>query len=252
MGKHVHWGYWPDPALADGSALDFARAAERLTTLCLAFAPVRDAQTVVDIGCGLGGTIGSMNDRFNSMNLIGVNIDARQLDIAQRSVIARKGNAVKFVEADACALPFADGSVDVVLAVECIFHFQSRTEFFKEAQRVLRPGGCLVLTDFVPMNTFDFLLKGCCRIGQHLVGGTYGPINSFITLPMYRDIAHSVGFSRNHRVDITAHTLPTYPVVRDVFKQAGRRDAVRATAVLEWLSRLGLLRYQLIKYIKGD
>ena len=43
-------------------------------------------------------------------------------------------------------VPLATGSVDHVLAVECVFHFPSRKAFFREAARVLRPGGHAVLT----------------------------------------------------------------------------------------------------------
>ena len=40
----------------------------------------------------------------------------------------------------------------MVLAVECNVHFSSRMEFLLEAHRILRPGGKLVLSDFVSMH----------------------------------------------------------------------------------------------------
>lgn len=249
LGKHIHWGYWPDPSLADGTVGDFALAAERLTNLVTAFTPVRQGQVIADVGCGLGGTLASLNQRFEGMDLIGLNIDPRQLELARASVLARGDNTVRFVEADACCLPLADASVDVVLAIECIFHFQSRLAFFKEAKRVLRPAGVLVLTDFVQVVASSNLLKALCRLGESFVKSTYGQIDSFVTLPMYRDLAQATGFGRHHGVDITTSTLPTYEVMRYIFNQAGCRKAVRATALLETLSRLGLLRYQLLKYV---
>jgi ubiquinone/menaquinone biosynthesis C-methylase UbiE len=45
-------------------------------------------------------------------------------------VLPRPGNAVHFVHGDACRLPFASAVFDRVLAVECIFHFPSRRQFF--------------------------------------------------------------------------------------------------------------------------
>jgi cyclopropane fatty-acyl-phospholipid synthase-like methyltransferase len=36
----------------------------------------------VDVGCGFGGTIASLNEHFSDLQLTGVNIDLRQLDRA--------------------------------------------------------------------------------------------------------------------------------------------------------------------------
>lgn len=51
------------------------------------------------------------------------------------------------VRADACgALPFRDGSFDVVVSMEGIEHFENQAAFVREVARVLAPGGLLVLT----------------------------------------------------------------------------------------------------------
>jgi hypothetical protein len=64
FGRHVHWGYWESPDSADGSAQDYARAAERLCRRVCDAADIRDGQRIVDVGCGFGGTIASLNERF--------------------------------------------------------------------------------------------------------------------------------------------------------------------------------------------
>src|SRR3954467_4300097 len=79
FGRHVHWGYWPDPDAADGTPADYARAAERLCRKVCDAAGVRDGMRVLDVGCGIGGTIASLNERLRDVEFVGVNIDPRQL-----------------------------------------------------------------------------------------------------------------------------------------------------------------------------
>jgi SAM-dependent methyltransferase len=56
------------------------------------------------------------------------------------------GRAVSLARADACRLPFADGSFDVVLAADVIEHLDDDRQALEEFARVLRPGGHLILT----------------------------------------------------------------------------------------------------------
>ena len=149
-GRFVHLGYWDDVPSSDWTpaAGEFERAQEKLNETLLEMAALRDGQAVLDVGCGFGGTIVSINERHRDMRLVGVNIDPRQLEISS-TVDPRNGNAVEWREADACALPFADGKFDRVLCIEAMFHFASRRRFFEEAARMLPAGGVLVASDIV-------------------------------------------------------------------------------------------------------
>lgn len=256
----MHWGYWPEPAAApavvaagaadgvsDAVAADYARAAEALTQLLLQRAALQSGDRVLDVGCGFGGTIASLNEVGLPLTLTGLNIDPRQLERARARVQPRPGNTIHWIEGDAGALPLEDASQDVVLAVECIFHFPSRAAFLAEARRVLRPGGRLVLSDFVPMAPLAWLLRLQGQ-GGAVHNATYGRVNCSWDRRRYARQASRLGLTLTSDADITRATLPTYPVVRQLFAGLGAEQAVRDTARIEQLSRRGWLRYRVLSF----
>lgn len=252
FGRHVHWGYWSDPASADGTAADYAQAAERLCRRVCDAAHIQNGQRILDVGCGFGGTIASLNERFSNLDLVGVNIDRRQLDRATETVRPGNGNRIRFVEADACQLPFPAHSFDVVLAVECIFHFDSRAVFLAEASRVLAPGGSLALSDFIPPDKAVPLLQSFNASADEATVRTYGKIDVLCPTSAYRRIADTTGFALDQEDNITKHILPTYPFLRkhmQAWKAPG--DAAlfdQATAQIETACRTGLLRYTILSF----
>ncbi|MFN5219865.1 MAG: class I SAM-dependent methyltransferase, partial [Cyanobacteriota bacterium] len=242
---HLHWGYWADPNQALLTPADFAAAAEALTQRICEAAGLADGQRILDVGCGLGGTLMAINEQFQGVELVGLNIDPRQLAVARAQAVARPGNTIRFVEGDACEMPFPDGSFDRILAVECIFHFPSRTRFFSEARRLLRPAGRLALSDFV--NTPA--LQAFTALDQQRADlrASYGN-TTVISGAAYERLGEAAGLGRPTVDDITFHTLPTYRVLSRHPVLLPERVDQRINQLLEWVTRLGLLRYRILSW----
>ncbi len=249
LTRHVHWGYWENPASAAYTLESLAMAQEQLSQQVANAGQVRSGQRILDCGCGFGGTIAHLNDRLQDLDMVGLNIDPRQLEVARTNFYPKHGNRAEFIEGDACALPFDENSFDLVLAVECIFHFPSRLRFFQEVRRVLKTGGTLAICDFVPREITLVLDKMLNRFVQPLIGENFGAVDYSYSLQKYRSLASETGFSSLVERDITANTLPTYPVSVKVLNQYGGTYRVQnSAAVADRFSRLGLVRYMILAY----
>ena len=248
--QNLHWGLYPGPDAADDSPEGYVAAAAALTEHVVAAAGVADGRRVVDVGCGFGGTLAHVRERFPRTRLTGVNIDVRQLRWARRLLAdgapSAAGAAPALVTADGCRLPIADGSADHVLAVECIFHFPSRKAFFREAARVLRPGGTLAITDFLlsPGGLAQFVAK----TGELAPSDWYGHSSAPITSAAYERLGRSTGFDLVIDDDVTARTLPTYPARRRLYREAGAAEGVATIDRVEALALDGAYRYHVVAW----
>lgn len=136
---------WLNLGLWEGDGSDPAEApvaVRRLVETLAADLP--RGGTILDVGNGLGAQDPVIARVAEPRRLVALNITRSQL-VAGRGFL-EEARALP-VNGDATRIPLRDGCADGVISVEAAFHFSSRARFFREAHRVLAPGGVLSMSD---------------------------------------------------------------------------------------------------------
>ena len=121
------------------------RTAEReLAFLTPYLAP---GKAVIDCGCGPGSITLGLADAVRPGEVLGIDIEPRQLEVA-RSAAGRRGtDNVRFEQASIYELPAHDGAFDIAVAHFVIEHVSDPPRALREMRRVLRPGGVAAIKD---------------------------------------------------------------------------------------------------------
>lgn len=97
---------------------------------------------VLDIGCGTGRLLSKVGTAMPGATMAGIDRSAGMLSAARRirpALLLSRGTAE--------ALPYPDGSFDLVTTTVSFHHWSDKPAALGEVRRVLRPGGLLALAD---------------------------------------------------------------------------------------------------------
>lgn len=113
--------------------------AENLTT--------KETQRILDVGAGRGYMSILLAAQNPQSGITGIDYSPMQVIKAKKYRRQQKISNCAFQQNNALSLPFKDTSFDTVVSVGSIKHWPDAHRGLKEIHRVLKPGGCLMISE---------------------------------------------------------------------------------------------------------
>lgn len=149
-------------------------------------------EDVLDLACGTGNA--ALLAAGIGARVIGVDAAPRLLDVARTRARAA-GVDLDVREGDLLALPVGDDSVDVVLSVFGIIFAADPAKAMQEIARVLRPGGRVLVSAWVPAGPINAMLGEVGRIMSRVSSGPPGKGFAWFDAGTVGELAAAAGLS---------------------------------------------------------
>lgn len=184
-------GYWK-------GVTSYEEACKNYADKLVEFGGINKDDTILDVGFGFGVQDIHWMKKYNPKKIIGLNISPTQVKVG-RELVEEEGLSEKidFRVGDAVNLDFEDNSFDMLIALDCIYHFNTREKFIKEAYRVLKPNGKLVFSDFLPSKRRNNFFR------KFLLNTHSIPIKNLYPKEELLEISSSIGFKNIQNIDIS-------------------------------------------------
>lgn len=114
------------------------RWSRKLAVQFIKFAEVSDGERVLDVGCGTGSLTFALPTAADVGEVVGIDYSPIFIEDARRR---SSDDRIKFQQADACALPFRDGSFDRALSLLVLHFVPEGGRAVAEMRRVVPSGG---------------------------------------------------------------------------------------------------------------
>ncbi len=231
-GEHMHHGYY---ANGESSHKDRRLAQIDLIEKLLEWAEPKIPTSILDVGCGIGGSSLYLADKYlvDSGTDSGTDADNNsEADASDRKVTGITLSPVQanrateraralglqarsqFLVADAMAMPFPDDSFDLVWSLESGEHMSDKEKFLQECYRVLKPGGTFIFATWCHRDISDRPLNKHEQRHLQRIYDVYC-LPYVISLSAYEAIAHRTNFQNIKTADWSEAVAPFWDVVVD-------------------------------------
>src|SRR3989338_7213931 len=225
----LHYGFWYD------DTKNLAEAISNTDKFVADILAVNPSDTVLDAGCGVGGTSIYIAETTGA-RVEGITISDVQLEIARKKALksAAKG-LLNFSKQDFTETNFKENIFSKIFGIECICHAHRKIYFLNEACRIMKPGGRIAVVDaFLAKEDLDVQEK---KIYTKFIEGWVVPDLS--TQDEFSQYLEQAGFGSTVFYDMTKsikkssdkmyyESLLSYPIIFLAFKLGITRENLSA------------------------
>jgi tocopherol O-methyltransferase len=196
----MHAGFW------DETTKTLHQALMRENEILADIAKIKPGEHVLDAGCGVGGSSLYLASQRKA-HVTGITLSKNQVQLAQQKAMERKDlhPIPQFLVMDYTKTTFSDESFDVVWGLESVCHAEDKRDFIKEAWRVLKPNGRLIIADgFSVRNNNN---EPDNQLLKKAVNGW--AVNSMESIPNFTHFLTELNFKNIVAKDATPYVLPS-------------------------------------------
>jgi len=145
-----------------------------------------DFDTLLDAGCGTAPMLSLLTKEYPDKKFTGIDITPEMIEVAKSKQLPN----TEFVVGDCENMPFGENTFDVIINSQSLHHYPSPLRFLKNVEKILRPGGRLILRDMSTITPLAWVVNHIEIPLLNKIG--YGDV-AIVTKPEMRELCELVG-----------------------------------------------------------